>query len=103
MIGLLRVPPAAATAQGTPVRHGQVPLAEIARIGRGAGPLTVTRQGQFPAVTIGFDLAPGASLGDAVAAIRRGGGRDRPAGHHQRQLRRRRGGVPALAAAASPG
>jgi multidrug efflux pump len=54
------------TAAGTP----QIPLAELARIGRGAGPLTVTKQGQFPAVTIGFDLAEGASLGEAVAAIR---------------------------------
>jgi len=63
MIGLLRVPTTGGAAQ--------VPLAEIARLGRGAGPLTVTKQGQFPAVTIGFDLAPGASLGAAVAAIRR--------------------------------
>ncbi|RYI99456.1 MAG: hypothetical protein EON47_16745 [Acetobacteraceae bacterium] len=76
MIGMLRVPATAgqqATAQGTPATStgtAQVPLNEIARIGRGAGPLTVTKQGQFPAVTIGFDLAHGASLGDAVAAIR---------------------------------
>ncbi|MDN3568336.1 efflux RND transporter permease subunit [Paeniroseomonas aquatica] len=76
MIGLLRVPATAgqqATAQGTPATStgtAQVPLSEIARIGRGAGPLTVTKQGQFPAVTIGFDLAHGASLGDAVKAIR---------------------------------
>jgi multidrug efflux pump len=66
MIGLLRVP---ATAPGA-TAGTQVPLAEMARIGRGAGPLTVTKQGQFPAVTIGFDLAPGASLGEAVEAIR---------------------------------
>ncbi|GGC61247.1 acriflavine resistance protein B [Siccirubricoccus deserti] len=77
MIGMLRVPATAglaATAQGTPVQAPagtpQVPLAEIARIGRAAGPLTVTKQGQFPAITLGFDLAPGASLGEAVAAIR---------------------------------
>ena len=78
MIGQLRVPAtagAAATAQGTAVAppggSAQVPLAEFARIGRAAGPLTVTKQGQFPAVTLGFDLAPGASLGQAVSAIRR--------------------------------
>ncbi|NOG71027.1 MMPL family transporter [Roseicella sp. DB1501] len=77
MIGLLRVPATAgqaATAQGTPVQSAagtaQVPLSEFARIDRTAGPLTVTKQGQFPAVTLGFDLAPGASLSDAVAAIR---------------------------------
>jgi multidrug efflux pump len=62
LLGQLRVP-----AQGG---AAQVPLAEIARIGRAAGPLTVTRQAQFPAVTLGFDLAPGVSLGQAVAAIR---------------------------------
>ncbi|TCZ55023.1 acriflavine resistance protein B [Roseicella aquatilis] len=77
MIGMLRVPATAgqaATAQGTPVSSPagtpQVPLSEFARIGRGAGPLTVTKQSQFPAVTLGFDLAPGASLGEAVEAIR---------------------------------
>jgi multidrug efflux pump len=62
LLGQLRVP-----AQGG---AAQVPLAEIARISRAAGPLTVTRQAQFPAVTLGFDLAPGVSLGQAVAAIR---------------------------------
>jgi multidrug efflux pump len=62
LIGQLRVPSGG---------RAQVPLAEFARIGRAAGPLTVTKQGQFPAVTLGFDLAPGASLGQAVAAIRR--------------------------------
>ncbi len=79
LIGQLRVPATAgrpaATAQGTaaapPGRSAQVPLSEIASIGRAAGPLTVTKQGQFPAVTLGFDLAPGASLGQAVAAIQR--------------------------------
>jgi multidrug efflux pump len=34
-------------------------------------PLAVSRQGQFPAVTLSFNLAPGDSLGDAVAAIER--------------------------------
>jgi multidrug efflux pump len=78
MIAQLRVPAtagAAATAQGTAVAppggSAQVPLAEFARVLRTAGPLTVTKQGQFPAVTLGFDLAHGASLGQAVAAIRR--------------------------------
>jgi multidrug efflux pump len=64
-IGLLRVP-------GT-VTNGiaaQVPLAEIATITRGSGPLTITRQDQFPAVTFSFNLAPDASLGQAVTAIR---------------------------------
>ena len=48
----------------------QVPLAEIAAIGRARGPLLVTRENQFPSVTISFNLAEGTSLGDAVDAIR---------------------------------
>ena len=34
-------------------------------------PLVVSRQGQFPAITLSFNLAPGGSLGDAVTAIER--------------------------------
>jgi len=32
-------------------------------------PITVNHQGQFPVVTLSFDLAPNASLGDAVKAV----------------------------------
>jgi multidrug efflux pump subunit AcrB len=32
-------------------------------------PLVINHQGQFPSVTISFNLAPGAALGDAVSAI----------------------------------
>jgi HAE1 family hydrophobic/amphiphilic exporter-1 len=46
-----------------------VPLSGLARIERGAGPLTVNHQGQLPAVTIGFNTAPGVALGQATAAI----------------------------------
>jgi len=46
-----------------------VPLATLATIRTGTMPLVVARQAQFPAATIGFDLAPGVSLGSAVAAI----------------------------------
>ncbi|WP_448205570.1 efflux RND transporter permease subunit [Azospirillum sp. sgz302134] len=48
-----------------------VPLDAFASVRRTAGPLTVNHQGQLPAVTLSFNLAPGASLGDAVAAIHR--------------------------------
>jgi multidrug efflux pump len=34
-------------------------------------PVTVNHQGQFPVVTLSFNLAPGASLGDAVQAVNR--------------------------------
>ncbi len=49
---------------------GQVPLSAIATVSERMVPLEVNHLGQFPAVTISFNLAPGASLGGAVAAIR---------------------------------
>ncbi len=49
---------------------GQVPLAAIVHLERRSGPLQITHFGQFPATTISFNLAPGASLGAAVQAIR---------------------------------
>ena len=48
---------------------GQVPLASIAEASETTGPLVVNRQGQFPAVTMSFNLAPRTSLGEAVDAI----------------------------------
>jgi multidrug efflux pump len=48
-----------------------VPLSAIARFGRSSSPLAVNHQSQFPAVTLSFNLRPGASLGDAVDAIDR--------------------------------
>ncbi|CAO3418627.1 efflux RND transporter permease subunit [Azospirillum doebereinerae] len=47
-----------------------VPLDAFARVERTAGALAVNHQGQLPAVTLSFNLAPGASLGDAVSTIR---------------------------------
>ena len=47
----------------------QVPLGAVAKIERRTAPLAVNHQDQFPSVTISFNLAPGASLSDAVAAI----------------------------------
>ena len=49
----------------------QVPLTAIARITERASPLVVNHIGQFPAATISFNLAQGASLGDAVKAIQK--------------------------------
>jgi len=48
---------------------GQVPLSSIATISVRQAPLLVNHLAQFPAATISFNLAPGASLGDATAAI----------------------------------
>ena len=41
---------------------------------------SIAHEEQFPAATISFDLAPGGSLGDAVAAIARAEADDRHAG-----------------------
>jgi HAE1 family hydrophobic/amphiphilic exporter-1 len=46
-----------------------VPLQAVATLDSGVGPVTVNHQGQLPAVTIAFNLAPGVSLGAAVDAI----------------------------------
>ena len=47
-----------------------VPLSAFVRVETKDGPLVVNHQGQFPAVTLSFDLEAGTSLGDAVARIR---------------------------------
>jgi multidrug efflux pump len=47
-----------------------VPLSAMATIREETAPLQVTHLGQFPATTVSFNLAPGASLGEAVAAIK---------------------------------
>ena len=52
------------SATGAPVS-----LAAIARYERSENALTISHQGQFPASTLSFNLAPGAALGDAVASI----------------------------------
>ncbi len=48
---------------------GQVPLSAFCHFEHGTAPLAVNHQGQFPAITISFNLAPGAALGDATSAI----------------------------------
>ncbi|MES2709297.1 MAG: efflux RND transporter permease subunit [Verrucomicrobiota bacterium] len=50
---------------GTPV-----PLRSVARIVEEPANLLIARQGQFPAVTVSFNLATGASLGKAVESVR---------------------------------
>ena len=48
-----------------------VPLSAFSHFESGTAPLSLTHQGQFPAVTISFNLAPGAALGQATKAIER--------------------------------
>jgi multidrug efflux pump len=49
--------------------NGQVPLTAIAKFIERPAPLLISHLGQFPATTVSFNLAPGASLGAAVKAI----------------------------------
>jgi multidrug efflux pump len=46
-----------------------VPLSTFSHFESGTAPLAINRQGQFPVVTISFNLAHGASLGEATGAI----------------------------------
>jgi len=52
-------------------RSGLVPLAAFTRFEPRTAPLTVNHQGQFPSVTISFNLPVGVALGTALDAIRR--------------------------------
>ncbi len=46
-----------------------VPLNAVANLSPGLGPLSLNHLGQLPSVTISFNIRPGVSLGDVVAAI----------------------------------
>jgi multidrug efflux pump len=48
----------------------QVPLSAVATLTRTIAPLAISHQAQFPAVSLSFNLAPDASLGDAVDAVK---------------------------------
>jgi multidrug efflux pump len=51
-------------ASGTPI-----PLSQLVRVEPGTAPLALSHQGQFRAITLSFNTAPGVSLGQAVDAI----------------------------------
>jgi multidrug efflux pump len=59
-----------ASASAATSSNTQVPLSTVATIEERTSPLVVNHIGQFPAATVSFNLAPGASLGDAVKAVR---------------------------------
>ena len=46
-----------------------VPLNAVTRLSTGVAPLTINHQGQVPAVTLSFNLAPGVSLSTAIAEV----------------------------------
>jgi multidrug efflux pump len=47
----------------------QIPLSAVASLRRQVSPLVVNHQGQYPSITITYDVAPGASTGDAMATV----------------------------------
>jgi HAE1 family hydrophobic/amphiphilic exporter-1 len=54
----------------SPLTGGAVPLSALVSIdSNGVGPLLISHQSQFPAVTITFNLRPGVALGQAVEAV----------------------------------
>jgi multidrug efflux pump len=69
----LSPPPAATTksVMSSSQLASAVPLSTIAHFEKTTEPLTVSHQGQFPVITVSFDLAPGASLGAAIKAVNR--------------------------------
>ncbi len=52
-----------------PLTGGVTPLSSFTRIEESTTPLSINHQGQFPVVTVSFNLAPDVSLGEAVEAI----------------------------------
>ena len=65
---------------------GQVPLSAFSRVSETTGPLLISRQGQFPSVTVSFNLERGASLGKAVAAVETAAQQLGLAGEHPRSF-----------------
>jgi HAE1 family hydrophobic/amphiphilic exporter-1 len=54
----------------SPLTGAAVPLSVLVNIDKGrVAPLSISHQGQFPAITLSFNLAPGVALGQAVDAI----------------------------------
>jgi multidrug efflux pump len=58
-----------AAANASPALSAAVPLSAFTHLEQGSTALAINHQGQFPAVTLSFNLAPGVALGDAVKAI----------------------------------
>src|SRR3984893_9239989 len=53
----------------TSATGAQVPLSQLAKITSMVGPIAINHQGQFPSVTLSFNLPPNTSIGTAVTAI----------------------------------
>jgi multidrug efflux pump len=59
----------AAVVPASSASAGAVPLSAFTHLQNTTSPLSINRQGQFPAVTISFNLAPRGSLGNAIDQI----------------------------------
>lgn len=68
ILSKLYLPGGASATVGAP--NAQVPLSAVATLKRTTAPLAISHQAQFPAISLSFNLAPGAALGDAVAAVK---------------------------------
>jgi multidrug efflux pump len=53
----------------TTATSNAVPLSAFAHFEQTSEPLSITHQGQFPAITVSFNLAPSAALGSAITAV----------------------------------
>jgi multidrug efflux pump len=60
---------AAGVTAGFSHQNASVPLAAFAAIEKRRAPLLITHQGQFPAITLSFNLPPGVSLGQAMQTL----------------------------------
>ncbi len=62
-----------ARSAGTPSSSiaDEIPFSAFSHFEKTTQPLTINHQGQFPAITVSFNLAENASLGDAIAAVER--------------------------------
>ena len=75
--GVLTVPTNALTGSGTSTSNvassvtpaNSVPLSAFTHMARVNSPLSINHQGQFPSVTVSFNLSPRTSLGDAITEI----------------------------------
>ncbi len=68
---LQQYPDAVQTLYARGVNGNAVPLGALTRLSQSTTSLSVNHQGQFPSVTLSFNVAPGASLGEAVQAMDR--------------------------------
>jgi len=61
----------ASSVTGTNGTPKLVPLSAVAKLTRTIGPTSISHVGQLPSVTLTFNLAPGMSLGTAVAQVQK--------------------------------